>query len=191
MSCLCYVVMIAAFLVLLSSDPTSFIIIIGGVLGVYLALKLLKDKKDDSSKDLKDLLQRNYNSSSSFLTELISKEDLLKKISRFLTFVGTFWGLFYYIDIFWGINDVVVFLESHHFSFIFYHFVGILISGVGLYMLAKPDHPIPWHWVSLFCLGGLMIFFLFPIGGMFILGGALVEFIDSAPSTQTKQEEST
>lgn len=127
----------------------------------------------------------------SFLTELLSIKGLLGKVARFLTFIGVLTGFIFYLNNFWAIEDVALFVKYHGGGVIFYNFVGVIISGLGLFLVAKPNEPIPWNWVSLFILGGLMVFFLYVPGAILIFFAAFLEFGDTCILENLDEEQPT
>ena len=187
MSWLCYIVIIFALLLAFAADPTFFVILAGGGLGIYILYKLLKRNRS-SSVNLNRIFHANKDPSPSIITKLLTKKGILKKIARILTLAGALWGFFHYMDKYMFIFTNQVLLNPSHLYHVIINYLGLVIAWLGLYMVAKPDHPIPWNWVSLLIVGGMLVVFSCPIPGMLVFGGAFMEFIDHTPSKQQNEE---
>ena len=107
----------------------------------------------------------------------MERSDIYRKIMRFLTIFG---GVIGFLNVFlrlYNIENVNEWVQNIGLDNVIFINCGLVIAGFTIITALKPDHPIPWHWITLITLAALTTVFINLLPALLILIAGIFELI--------------
>ena len=107
----------------------------------------------------------------------MKRNDVYRKIMRFLTILGGVIGIIIVFLKLYEIENIEVWLLNLGVGNLIFINCGFLIAGFTVITALKPNNPIPWHWITLVTLAALTLIFINILPAILILVSGVLELV--------------